>query len=131
MYAQLTGSKLIADIQNPNTGSKITLIQHEDITKLVDKHLYEEGRKRGIAGYRIRLFSASGAQARKDGEAVMSSFLSKYENIKPYFGFDTPNWRLYVGDFRTQSEAAKQLKLLERDFPDAFIVRSRINYPPL
>jgi hypothetical protein len=131
LCAQLTGTKIISELQNSGKGGTITITQNEDITKLVDRHLYEEGKKKGLAGYRIRLYSASGAQARKEGEMVMSSFLSKYENTKPYFGFDTPNWRLYVGDFRTQSEAVKLLKVLERDFPDAFIVRSKINYPPL
>jgi hypothetical protein len=129
--AQISGSKLLHDIQSPVNDSKITIVQSEEITKLVDRHLYEEGRKKGIVGYRIRVFSNSGSQARKEGEGIMAGFLQKYEDIKTYFNFDSPFYRLYVGDFRTRSEAMKYLKKIERDYPDAFIVRSKINYPAL
>jgi ribosomal protein L19E len=127
----MSGTKLMNDIQNSYKGIRIKIVQNDDIIKLIDKHLYEESKKKGIAGYRIRVFSDSGSRARKDGENTMAGFMQKYDNIKTYFFFDTPFYRLYVGDFRTLSEALKCLKSIESDYPDAFIVRSRINYPSL
>jgi hypothetical protein len=97
--------------------------------KVIDAHLYEESKKKGITGYRIRIFSNSGAQARKQGEIIMAGFLNRYEDIKTYFIFDSPFYLLYVGDFRTHSEAMHFLKEIELLYPDAFIVRSKINYP--
>jgi hypothetical protein len=131
LSAQISGMRFLHDLQLPSNGGKITIIQSEDISRLTDRHLYEESKKKGIVGYRIRVFSNSGSQARKEGEGIMAGFLQKYEDIKTYFNFDSPFYRLYVGDFRTRSEAMKYLKKIERDYPDAFIVRSKINYPSL
>lgn len=106
-------------------------MQNEDIVKLVDKHLHEEGKLKGIIGYRIRIYSNSGKQARIDGPKIQAGFISRHEGVKTYYSFDSPFYRLYVGDFRTRSDAMKFLKEIEREYPDAFIVRTRINYPAL
>jgi hypothetical protein len=129
--AQLTGTHLLRSIQQPGFPGKVTIVQSPDITDVLDKHLFEEGKKKGITGFRIRIFSNSGAQARKEGEVIMANFISQYDDIKTYFLFDSPFYLLYVGDFRTHSEAMKFLKEIERIYPDAFIVRSKINYPLL
>ena len=131
LCAQLTGTKLMRDIQYSGRNGKINIVQDDDIVRLIDKHLFEEGKKKGIAGYRIRIFSNSGPKARKQGETIMGDFISRYGSVTPYFVFDSPFYRLYVGDFRTRSEAMKFLKSVERIYPDAFIVQSRINYPSL
>jgi hypothetical protein len=70
----------------------------------------------------------SASQARKEGEVIMANFLSHYPEVRADFRFDSPFYLLYVGDFRTYSEAMKFLKEIERYYPDAFIVRSKINY---
>jgi hypothetical protein len=131
LHAQTSGLKFLSDVQSPTNGGKIIISQSDNISRLVDRHLYEESKKKGIVGYRIRVFSNSGALARKEGEGIMAAFLQKYEDIKTYFNFDSPFYRLYVGDFRSRSEAMKYLKKIEKDYPDAFIVRSKINYPSL
>jgi hypothetical protein len=131
LYAQISEAKFLHDIQSPAKDSKITIVQSEDIARLIDRHLYEEGKKKGIAGYRIRVFSNSGSTARKEGEGIMADFLQRNEDIKTYFNFDSPFYRLYVGDFRTRSEAMKFLKKIEQYYPDAFIVRTKINFPSL
>jgi hypothetical protein len=128
-YAQLAGTQLIRDIQYSQTPGKVTIVQDNDIIKLIDRHLYEESKRKGISGYRIRIYSNSGKQARTDGPKVEAEFISRYNNIKTYYVFDSPFYLLYVGDFRTHSNAMKFLKSIEAQYPDAFIVRTRINYP--
>lgn len=131
VFAQLSGTRLIRDLQYSGEGGRITIIENEDIVKLIDKHLNEESKLNGIIGYRIRIYSNSGKQARIDGPKVQANFISKYEGVRAYYTFDSPFYRLYVGDFRTRSEAIKFLKEIERDYPDAFIIRTKINYPAL
>jgi len=64
--------------------------------------------------------------------AVRSRFKNKYVNMPFYEEFVYPYYKLYVGDFRTESEALKFLKIIERDFPGAFIVRRvNISFPEL
>jgi hypothetical protein len=129
--AQLTGTKLIHDIQYTPAPGKVTIIENNNIVKVLDTHLNEESKKKGITGYRIRIFSDSGPQARKQGELIEAGFLSRFENVRADFIFNSPFYLLYVGDFRTHSEAMKFLKEIESIYPDAFIVRSKINYPSL
>ncbi|MBN1953227.1 MAG: SPOR domain-containing protein [Bacteroidales bacterium] len=129
---QLAGTNLINAIQYHNSSGKVSILQDPDIVKLVDKHLYEEGRDKVMIGYRIRIFSNSGAQAREQGQRAMANFVTYFgDKHQTYFVWDSPFYLLYVGDFRTQSEAAKFLKKLEIHFPEAFVVRSKIDYPKI
>jgi hypothetical protein len=130
--AQLTGTKLMRNIQYSGDSGKITIIQDKDIVTLIDKHLLEESKRKGISGYRIRIFSNSGPGARQQGEIINAGFIGKYEGINTYFIFDSPFYLLYIGDFRTKSDAMKFYQLIEYEFQeDAFIVQSKINYPIL
>jgi hypothetical protein len=119
------------DIQYSQTPGKVTITQDNDIVKMIDKHLYEESKRKGITGYRIRIYSNSGKQAYTDGPRVQAEFASNYAGIRTYYMFDSPFYLLYVGDFRTHSNAMKFLKSIEHIYPDAFIVRTKINYPEL
>jgi hypothetical protein len=38
-------------------------------------------------------------------------------------------WKIKVGDFRTQTEATKQYLLINKAFPEAYIVPDFINFP--
>ncbi len=131
LNAQLTGTKLMREIQYSGNSGKITIVQENDLVKLIDKHLLEVSKRNGISGYRIRIFSNSGPGAREEGEIIRAGFIGKYEGITSYYIFDTPYYRLYIGDFRTKSDAMRFYKQIEYEFPDAFIVPSKINYPSL
>ncbi len=131
LNAQLSGTKLMRDIEYSNNSGKVTIVQDDDIVKLIDKHLLEGSKRQGISGYRIRIFSNSGAGAREEGEIIRAGFIGKYEGINTYYIFDTPYYCLYIGDFRTKSDAMKFYKQIEYEFPNAFIVPSKINYPLL
>lgn len=119
------------DIQYSGNSGKVTIIQSDAIIKLLDKHLFEESKRQGISGYRIRIFSNSGSGAREQGEIIRAGFIGKFEGVKIYYIFDTPYYRLYIGDFRSKSDALKFYKQIEYEFPDAFIVPGKINYPLL
>ena len=130
-HAQIAGTQLIRDIQYSKSPGKVTIVQDNSIVTLIDKHLYEESKRKGISGFRIRIYSNSGKQAYIEGPKVQAEFISRFENIKTYYIFDSPFYSLYVGDFRTQSDAMRFLKSIEAIYPDAFIVRARINNPAL
>ncbi len=130
-HAQMSGTQLIRDIQYAQTPGKVTITQDDNIVRLIDRHLYEESKRKGITGYRIRIYSNSGKQAYTDGPRIQAEFISSHEGVKTYYLFDSPFYLLYVGDFRSHSDAMKFLKSIEAEYPDAFIVRTKINYPLL
>jgi hypothetical protein len=83
LYAQVSGTKFLHDIETPVKDGKLAIFQSDDIFKLIDRHLFEESKKQGIVGYRIRIFSNSGARARKEGEDIMARFLQRFDGKKP------------------------------------------------
>ncbi len=85
----------------------------------------------GIMGFRIQLFYGSGARSRKQAGEVQAEFLKLYPQIGCYEVFQTPNFKVRVGDFRTKLEAKKFLNDLREDFPDAYIVKDKIQLPDL
>jgi hypothetical protein len=109
----------------------VKIDQDSLIVAFMEHQLQTGSRLKGIKGYRISIFRDTGQDAREKCLAVRSRFKSKYADIPFYEEFVYPYYKLYVGDFRTESEALKFLKIIERDFNGAFIVRDNISFPEL
>ncbi len=84
-----------------------------------------------VSGYRIRLFLDSRRTAREESLSVMSRFHALYPRIPVYRSFSAPNYKVSVGNFRTRVEAEALIRMLKPEFPDAFIVRDKFQYPSL
>lgn len=110
---------------------KIKFSQNDSINKLIRKHIAHNEKKEGIPGYRIRIYSDLGTDAREDSREIRTEFYEKFPDIPIYREYDSPYFKVYVGDFRTKIEAIKSLKKIQRHFPSAFVVPDSINYPEL
>jgi hypothetical protein len=105
---------------------KVTIHQDERINLLVYKHVEQRKKQTGIPGYRIRIFSNSGTSARSNALQEKSRFMKYFPDISSYLIYDSPNFKIYVGDFRTKSEAIKAYKNIVQEFPYAFIINDQI-----
>jgi len=114
-----------------NSEGNIQFIQSDSLKNLVLKHIVKNRKQNGIPGYRIRIFSDVGRNARSNSEKVKTEFYEKYSGIPVYRKYDSPYFKVYVGDYRTKIEALKCLKKIRSDYPGAFVVPDRINYPEL
>jgi hypothetical protein len=120
--------KITAPVAN---GGKIAINQGSDIEFLVNKYI-EYKKKRGtISGYRIRIFSDSGTSARQKASSERSKFMSTYPDIPTYLDYKAPNFNVYVGDFRTKTEAFIASKQIKKVYRSAFITQTEINLPKL
>ena len=119
-----------SSVDNSNAG-RLTVNQDERLNELVRRHISINKKEEGIQGYRIRIFSESGQGARPNATNVRARFFNKYPDIETYLVYDAPNFKVYVGDFRTRSEALKMQNKISRDYPYSFIISDRINFPPL
>jgi len=113
------------------SNGNIKFHQNDSIQNLVLKHILTNRKQNGIPGYRIRIFSDVGRNARSNSEKVKTEFYEKYSDIPVYRKYDSPYFKVYVGDYRTKMEALKCLKKIKSDYPGAFVVPDRINYPEL
>lgn len=74
-------------------------------------------------GYRIKIhFGSDRVKARE----VKSKFSQKFTDYPGYEDYDQPNFIITVGDFRTKLEAFEALKKIQIEFPNSFIVKSKI-----
>ena len=74
-------------------------------------------------GYRIKLhFGIDKAKAME----VKQKFSGRYNDIPAYDDYAQPNFVIVVGDFKTRVEAFEVLKKIQSEFPNAFIVKSKI-----
>ena len=110
---------------------RITFSQSDSIHNLILKHIAYNKQKDGISGYRINIYRDLGTQARKESQEVRARFYEEFPDIPVYMKYDSPYFKVYVGDFRTKIEAIKKLKEISRIFPSAFVVPDHINYPEI
>ena len=103
-------------------GGSVHIVQSDEITKVLYMHLLAQRKNAKNNGWRICVFADSGQEANRKAEDIRSIFIRRFKGVQPYKVFNYPFYRVYVGDFRSKSEALKFLKVLEREFPNAYIV---------
>ena len=85
----------------------------------------------GLEGYRIQIFFEGGNRSYKKALEIKSSFILEYPDIPVYLTFEAPYYKLQVGDFERRIEAEILLKELKKTYPEAFLVKTKIQYPDL
>lgn len=132
--AQSPASNIVDSINN--AGKSITVSQSADLYKITS-HANHAGSassdhaRRGL-GYRIQVFSDNNARTAKASAEYRKSLIeSQMPGIRGYLTFESPYWRVRVGDFRTQAEASTAMRQLKTMFPafanDLRLVREKIN----
>ena len=106
-----------------SSGGRVTIHEEDGIRELFNLHLQQQKALNGIKGYRIVISRGSGQQAREAANKTRAGFISKYEDTKCYIVFENPFYVVYVGDFRTKSDALRFSQMIDKDYPDAFITR--------
>ena len=112
------------DLQYPENEKvgKLTIDQPNDVENFVLKHL-AKNQKSNVQGYRIRVYSGSGGEARKEWDRLSVELQQKY-NVAIYKVYESPHYKIYMGDFRTRNEANKFSKKIEHKY-DPLIIGPR------
>jgi hypothetical protein len=80
--------------------------------------------RRSVAGFRIQVMNSP------DRNKVYAAKVKVYEefpDLKPYLLYQAPNYKLKVGNFKTQEEAEQAMQQLSRLFPSGlFVIRDII-----
>jgi hypothetical protein len=113
-----------------NSG-RVNVIQNDKIKVLVIRYIESKRKDGKLSGYRIRIFSDSGTSARQRAMNERSRFVKEYPEIPTYLEYEAPNFKIYIGDFRSKLEGFKVYKQIGKEFRNAFLVPTRINLPKL
>ncbi|MBQ1912496.1 MAG: SPOR domain-containing protein [Bacteroidales bacterium] len=115
--------KSIFSLMGPN----IQVTQSKTVSSALTSHIRNNA-SRNLTGYRIRVFYDSGSTARTRSEAIERALRAQY-SVGVYRSFESPNYKVSVGDFRTKDEALRIYNLLKGSYPTAYIIKETINYP--
>ncbi len=105
--------------------------QDPRLEKMLNWHIERNSKKAGIDGFRVEIFFSSELDALAQAKSKKVEFLSMYPEYVVHIKYDTPNFRVRIGDYRTKNEALKLHKKIEGSYPMAFIVPDNIKFPLL
>lgn len=78
-------------------------------------------------GYRVQIYFGD----RNTAQEKRGAFVRNNPDVGAYLSYLAPNFRLRVGDFRSRLESEKFKKEIARNFPGCYIVKDKIELPPL
>jgi hypothetical protein len=110
-----------------------TLIIERDVRldSLIMRHRRINKQKDGFDGYRVQLFSGTGTEARLQANNLRAEFMGLNPEVPAYLIYQAPNFKVRVGDFRTELEAIRMQRELSYQFPGGFVARDIIKFPKL
>lgn len=106
------------NVKTSKTDGKVTIEQDAQIEKLVSyktKLNKTDDEKR----FRIQIYNGTleGAQKAK------RNFSNEFKDITSDIAFETPNYKVRVGKFRTRLEADRYLIQVKNEYPSAFLLQ--------
>ena len=109
-------------------GSGAQVEQSSTIRQALQQYTLSNAEK-PISGYRIRVFYDNGPQARVKSENIEQTLQKQFPEVLVYRSFESPNYKVSIGDFRSKDEALRIFNAIKGTYPTAFIIKESINYP--
>ena len=110
-------------VSNLSFGQQGTVIinQDKEIDKLLEIKKEMNESETASDRYRIQIYSGN----RQDAEKSRSTFRNMSINLSSKLVYETPNYKIWVGNFRTRLEADRALVKVKAKFPTAFIFKPK------
>ncbi|WP_246124830.1 SPOR domain-containing protein [Algibacter pacificus] len=86
-----------------------------DLKKQMNKNEYDSNR------YKIQIYSGNRATAQK----AKADFKETFSNWNPTIEYETPNFKIWAGNFSTRLDADRALVKIKKKFPSAFIFKPK------
>lgn len=99
--------------------ARLTINQDERIPELLQlKKSLEKDNKLG-GGYTVQLYYGELTKANE----VIREYKNKYTSWPGSIEYETPNYKVWVGNFGNRLDADRALHMIKNDFPAAFILK--------
>lgn len=69
--------------------------------------------------YKIQIFSGEGEKAKK----ILFDFKQEFENIDGTIIFNTPNYKVWIGNFKTRIEAEQKLIEIKKKYKTVLLIK--------
>jgi hypothetical protein len=90
-----------------------------------------KSRRKEVEGYRVVIFSDNGQYAGDNARKVLETFRKNYPHINAYMVYESPYFKVSVGDCLTLEEASHLMSQLEGEYRDLFPKREAIKFEDL
>jgi len=113
-------------------GEKVIILAPEAEAEPSENITPTATRSKVRSGYRVQIFDDNNARtAKSEAQARRNRVGARFPEYNTYISFNSPYWRVKIGDFRTRSEAEAAMGAIRAAFPaygsQLRIVRDRIN----
>ena len=109
---------------NFNSNGEIISISKDGIHELVNKYKLILKKKDGVDGWRLQIKFTS---KREDILPYQVKFANLYPEIPAQIIFNSPYYKLTVGNFKTKNEALKIKNRISKNFPSTYHIASIID----
>ncbi|MDD7885598.1 SPOR domain-containing protein [Flavivirga sp. 57AJ16] len=93
--------------------------QDKNITVLLDLKKEMNKNEDDPSRYKIQIYSGN----RAGSQNAQKEFRNTFATWNPTIQYEPPNFKTWVGNFRTRLEADRALKKVKKKFPHAFIFK--------
>ena len=107
-----------SEITIAQSGS-LTVHQDAKIPRLLELKKSLEKENKLTDGYTIQLYYGNLNKA----NSVLRNYRNKYSNWPASIEYETPNYKVWVGNFNTRIEADRALQEVYKHFPTGFILK--------
>jgi len=107
-----------------NDNDNLTEVNKIELSKLINKYEKKLLTTNGIIGWRVQIKFTS---KREEIHPYQIKFKKLFPEIPVQIIFDSPYYKLTVGNFRTRNEALKVKDLISTKFPGAHHIKCVIN----
>ena len=90
-----------------------------------------KSRRKEVEGYRVVIFSDNSQYAGDNAKSVLETFKSNHPHINAYMVYESPYFKVSVGDCLTLEEASTLMQQLVGEYPELFPKREVIKYRDL
>ena len=128
----LVDKDIFLDMPSEALGAEatVTVGQSELIEQSMRKHV-EANQSRALSGYRVRIFFDNKQTARVESDELEKEFQLQFPQIPTYRSYTNPFFKVVVGDYRTKSDAIRELGKILPFYPKAIVVREAIFFPEI
>jgi SPOR domain len=103
--------------------TKVTVSQDSKFEQLLSEKRKINASITANDRYRIQIYTGDNENAKK----TLLDFRKEFKNIEATIIFNTPNYKVWVGNFKTRIESERNMGLLKSKYPNSFMIKPSKN----
>lgn len=111
-------------------GGVVRVVESESVQSAV-ADVEAKIRRKDVDGYRVVIFSDNGQYAGDNARKVLEEFQLSHPHINAYMVYESPYFKVSVGDCLTLEEASYLMSQLDHQYPGLFPRREVIKFEEL